>query len=92
MDSKNGLQKWTKTKGWASALSFLETYDNDDNSLIDYIVTEVETCVRYFNCETKYQCLECAHTCLAPKSGVICVPYQKGKRWCQCFGTEKTLF
>lgn len=37
----------------ASQLSFLETYDKDSDSLLDYIVTGDEIWVKYLNCETK---------------------------------------
>ena len=47
------LPEMHKNQRMATALSFLETYDKEGDSLLDQIVTEDETWARYINCETK---------------------------------------
>lgn len=45
-----------------AALTFLDAYDQDGESLLDRIVTGDETWVKHVNCETKLQSMEWGHT------------------------------
>lgn len=70
--SRKCLQKCTKSAlpFDGITMSFLETNDKEGDYLIDGIVTDNETWVRYVNCEANNQFMDLSHTCLAKKSRI----------------------
>ena len=56
----------------AASLIFLEAYEKYGDSLLDRVVTEDETWVKYVTCETKKQPMDWGHTS-SPKRPMKCL-------------------